>query len=178
MTVGGYEVKQISTGKTINLTSLPSSAFGFNIKGAGAMNVGDSFKIDPLPEMLASSRLTAKEDDIAGASSVPVSAGDKTNIAKFAGIADKKIFNGGGETIINELANTFVRIGNASVTSRQDLDSAKSISKESRARWDNLSGVNTQEEEMNIARIQQVYQSAAKIISASKQMFDSLINVI
>ncbi|MGR5365766.1 flagellar hook-associated protein FlgK [Photobacterium damselae] len=177
-TTGGYEVKQYGTDNTVKLSTLPASAFGFKISSVGSMSVGDSFKIDPLPEMLASTVMSAKEDDIAAATKSPVNAGDKSNIENFANIADRRIFNGSTDTVVNELANTFVRIGNRAVTAAQEVDSSKSINKDARSRWDNLSGVNTQEEEMNIVRLQQTYQSAAKIISASKDMFNSLISVI
>lgn len=177
-TAGGYEVTQKDTGEVVKLSTLPASAFGFKISSVGTMNVGDSFKIDPLPEMLSSTQMVAKEDDISAASKVPVSAGDKSNIENFANIADRRIFNGGSDTVVNELANTFVRIGNRAVSAAQEVDSSKSINKDARGRWDNLSGVNTQEEEMNIVRIQQTYQSAAKIISASKDMFNSLISAV
>ena len=177
-TAGGYEVTEKGTGKVIKLSSLPSSAFGFKINAVGTMNIGDSFKIDPLPEMLSSTQMTAKEVDISAATKEPVHAGDKSNIENFANIADRRIFNGNSDTVVNELANTFVRIGNRSVSATQEVDSSKSINKDARGRWDNLSGVNTQEEEMNIVRIQQTYQSAAKIISASKEMFNSLISAV
>ena len=175
---GGYEVKLQGSDKVVNLPSLPSSVFGFKVDSTGSMNIGDSFKIDPLPEMLSAMKLVAKEGGIATATKLPVSAGDESNIQNFANVSDMRIFNNSGDTVVNELSNTFVRIGNAAVSSKQDVDSTKAINKDARGRWDNLSGVNTQEEEMDIVRIQQVYQSVTKIISASKQMFDSLISAV
>ncbi len=66
-------------------------------------------------------------------------------------------------------------IGERTLQSRIASDSAKSLLAQSTAWNESLSGVNMDEEAANLIRFQQSYAAAAKIISTSQTIFDTLL---
>lgn len=174
----GYKFTDTKTGEEKLVASLPTEVFGFKVEGSGAINVGDKFEMDPLSDMLKSSKLVANEDDIAAAGSTPASEGDKANLQKIASLSSAKIFSNGDDSTTQALAKVFTDIGNSTVAAEQSLSTAASINENASLRWNNLSGVNTQEEELNMLKYQQIYQSISKVIETDQKMFDSLISII
>ncbi|CAH7158151.1 flagellar hook-associated protein FlgK [Vibrio alginolyticus] len=174
----GYKFTDSKTGEEKLVASLPTEVFGFKVEGSGTINVGDKFEMDPLSGMLKGSKLVANEDDIAAAGSTPASDGDKSNLQNIASLSSAKIFSNGDDSTTQALAKVFTDIGNSTVAAEQSLNTAASINENASLRWNNLSGVNTQEEELNMLKYQQIYQSISKVIETDQKMFDSLISTI
>ena len=177
-TASGYLITDKSTGKSITSSTSPIEAFGYKFEAKGSMVAGDKFIADPLAEMMKGTQVTGTIDDIAAASKLPVNDGDLGNLSNLAGVSDDKIFNNNSDNIFNEISNVFVAIGNNHVSAKQDFATNKTISETATMRWANLSGVNTQEEELNMMKFQQIYQSVSKVIEADKKMFESILGAI
>ena len=105
-------------------------------------------------------------------------AGDVGNLANLAKVADSKIFNGGDDDIYEEISNVFVNIGNNHVSAKQNYATNITIKETAHMNWANLSGVNTQEEELNMMKFQQIFQSVSKVIESDNKMFDSILGVV
>ncbi|KDM90882.1 hypothetical protein EA58_14070 [Photobacterium galatheae] len=177
-TASGFLVVDTSTGNSVTTDTSPIAAFGYQFDAKGTMVAGDKFLADPLANMLKGATVTGGINDIAAASKQPVASGDVSNLKNLAEVSDKKIFSGGKDTIYNEISNVFVTIGNRHVAAKQDATTHKTISETAAMRWANLSGVNTQEEELNMIKFQQIYQSVSKVIESDKKMFESIIGVV
>lgn len=177
-TASGYIVTDTSTGDSITTTTAPIEAFGYKFESVGTMVAGDKFVADPLGQMLMGAEVVGSVDDIAAAGKLPVASGDNSNLQKFGELSDQKIFNDGKDTIYNQISNVFVGIGNKHVAAEQDFTTNLAINDTAVMRWNNLSGVNTQEEELNMMKFQQIYQSVSKVIEADSKMFESILGVI
>lgn len=176
VTSAGYDFYDESTGKSIVVPSLPAEVFGLTISGAGTFSQGDKFEFNPVPEMAKKLSLSAMKDDIAAASSSPVTAGDNGNLMNLSNVMSDKAF--GGSTVVDHLGDIFSDIGNATKSAEHASKTASSINTSAKSEWSNYSAVSTQEEELNILKYQQIYNSVSKVIQTSKQMFDTLFNSI
>lgn len=174
----GYVITDTSTGEKITSNSSPIEAFGYKLDAVGTMNVGDKFVADPLGDMMLGSKMVGSIDDIAAASKLPVSAGDTGNLANLAKVTDERIFNDGNDDVYEEISNVFVNIGNNHVSAKQNYATNVAIKETAHMNWSNLSGVNTQEEELNMMKFQQIYQSVSKVIESDNKMFDSILGVV
>lgn len=177
-TPSGYEFYDASTGKTEVATTLPAEVFGMKFETpTGTMQNGDSFEVDALSTMMAGMEVVGTAKDIAAASKLPVEAGDNGNLVNISKITSESIF-GGKHNVVAELGNMFVNIGNHTVAAKGAMQTADSLKQTSLANWNNFSGVNIQEEELNMIQYQQVYQTVSKVINVAKESFDSLLNII
>ena len=72
-------------------------------------------------------------------------------------------------------------INNVGSTTRRievNRDSQNTLLDQAKANRDSVSGVNLDEEAVNMTKYQQAYQASAQIISTSKSMFDTILSVI
>ena len=67
-------------------------------------------------------------------------------------------------TTVNGL-NTSVTAANTKLTQSQEM-------------YDSVAGVNLDEEAANLVRFQQAYAASAKVISAAKDVFDTLLSAV
>lgn len=177
-TASGYLVTDKSSGKTLTSNTTPIEAFGYSFEPTGSMVAGDMFLADPLKSMLAGAQVSSDINSIAAASKLPVASGDISNLKNLAQVSDAKVFNDKKDNVYNEISNVFVSIGNNHVSAKQNATTNKTISETASMRWANLSGVNTQEEELNMVKFQQIYQSVSKVIESDKKMFESILGVV
>jgi len=68
-------------------------------------------------------------------------------------------------------------VGSQASVAQINTRASESVLSNTRAVRDGISGVNLDEEAANIIRFQQTYQAAAQLISASRTLFDTLLNV-
>jgi flagellar hook-associated protein 1 FlgK len=73
--------------------------------------------------------------------------------------------------LINEVGSTTRRI-------EVNRDSQDTLLAQAEAARDSVSGVNLDEEAVNLTKFQQAYQASAQIISTSKSLFDTILSVI
>lgn len=178
-TPAGYEFYDESTGETMIASTLPADVFGYTIdQPSGTMNNGDTFEIDPIGEMTAGAEIVAKPEDIAAAGSLPVTEGDNSNLINISDAFSEGIFDGGTDSVVDELADAFVQIGNNSQSADNMLKTAVTLNNSAMANWSSYSGVSIQEEELNMLQYQQVYNSVSKVINLADEMMDSLLNII
>lgn len=174
---GQYQVVDNTSGKTTVFTSFPISIDGLTISQAsGTMNVGDSFKIDPLAQAAGAMKVVAGPNDIAVSSQADATGNG--NINALANLANQKIFNLSTNNFAGQLGNIFSDIGTLSSGNTESYNSAKAAFTEANNDKQSLSGVNTQEEYTNIIHFQQSYAAAAKVISVDQQMFTSMLSAL
>ncbi|CAH7367704.1 Flagellar hook-associated protein flgK [Vibrio chagasii] len=176
VTDDGYEFFDTSTGETVVVDSFPAEVFGFTIDGDGDFQVGDKFEFNPLPQFAKGLEVIGSHEDIAAAGSLPVTDGDNENLLRLVDVMSDSIF--GNNSVMDELGDMFVIIGNKANSTEHAYKTASSINEQAEAEWANYSAVSTQEEELNILKYQQIYQSVSKVIQTNKQMFDTLFNSI
>lgn len=172
----GYLIKNSTTGEVTSTDTLPTVYEGFELVKTGTMEVGDTFSYNP-SDMIDGIKISKDTDIIAAASEQPYKDGDKGNLSNFINIKEKAILSN-GDSILDQVSNLFTDIGNRTNEYKVFAENASAMHETTRLNWESLSGVNNQEEEINLMKYQQIYMSVSKIVEADKKMFESIFSVI
>jgi len=144
-----------------------------------------SFSVDPLltanPNRLALGKL-----DLTVAAGTPaISAGDGRGALAIAQAgASASLFQAAGTlgqvtmTVSNYAAQFSGGIGRDAQTAGSKKDSAAAVKSEADTRLQSVEGVNLDEELVRLTTFQQAYSASARMIQASKDLFDVLLGMI
>ena len=130
---------------------------------AGTLKVSADFK----PDMLAF-----------GQDGTP---GDNSNLKALVELADKSFtFDSMGidASMGDAFASKIGELGSASRQAKMAKDTAEKVQVEAQSQWASTSGVNMDEEGVNLIIYQQSYQANAKVISTADQLFQTILNSI
>lgn len=137
----------------------PGDAISFNgwtVQIAGSPQGGDSFEI----------RAT-------GAGS-----GDNGNALALSQIASQGFFNAGQVSLANVSADIVANIGSVAARAESDLAIQTALREQTELDLESVSGVNLDEEAVNLLRYQEAYLAASKIITVANQLFNSLLSAV
>ena len=111
------------------------------------------------------------------------SAGDNSNGLKLAGLESEntlrqnKVTSGGNQMTISEGISALIAgIGNKTRAARVDQSASESKLTQSQNWVESVSGVNLDEEAANMVRYEQAYNASARVVSISKEIFDTILN--
>ncbi|GIU48769.1 flagellar hook-associated protein 1 [Shewanella sairae] len=130
---------------------------------AGSLKISANFK----PDMLAF-----------GKDGTP---GDNSNLKDLVELANKTFtFNSMGidASMGDAFASKIGELGSASRQAEMAKDTAEKMQTEAQSQWASTSGVNMDEEGVNLIIYQQSYQANAKVISTADQLFQTILNSI
>lgn len=184
-----YTLTRLSDGSTrtgtlaqvTDLDSNGSNDQGFTLAlSSGTPSAGDTWSIRLTQDGGATFTLNATISDpsmIAAASQMNAP-GDNTNILAMADLQFANVMDNGAATF-NEVYNQTIG-RTASLVSEADWNAAAftSLVAEAETAQKSVSGVNLDEEAVNLIRFQQAYQAAAKAIQVASSLFDELLNVV
>lgn len=105
--------------------------------------------------------------------------GNNNNLKELIKVKDKSVYiKGLGSTTLNKGAATIISmIGVSSKRNKTELEAASTIHDQAKMQRDNLSGVNQDEEAINLQSYMQAYQANAKVIAAGGRIFEELMNI-
>ncbi|WP_438852135.1 flagellar hook-associated protein FlgK [Brevundimonas nasdae] len=159
-----------------------SQLFGLGGTGAtraAAYSVRSDIQQDPNKLALAQLNLSAAAGTPAlsktdGRGGLLLADAGKTNV-NFAAAGG----NGGGVRTLSSYAADFAGdIGGRASAAKSRADTASALSKEATSRRTASEGVNMDEELVNMTTFQQAYNASARLIQASKDMYDVLIGIL
>jgi flagellar hook-associated protein 1 FlgK len=104
-------------------------------------------------------------------------AGDTGNLQKLVGIKNQTITVAGLGTVLISDADTQL-VGKLAVQSQQNktaLTTAQSMRDQADADWQSTSGVNEDEEAVNLVEYQNMYQANMKVMSVANALFDATL---
>lgn len=155
MTGGNYSNIMASAGS-------PLANYGFDFNLTGVPQNGDSFTV--------SYNSNGFKDNRNGLIMANLQSADllRKNAVSAASADNKMSLNEG-------YGNMIGFIGEKTSSIKLATESSKSLLQQSEAWYESISGVNLDEEAANLIRFQQSYAAAAKIISASQTIFDTLL---
>lgn len=171
--VGGVSVT-LSAGTVVAGDSLSFRAIG-NPDAAGLLSAlglntffvghdASSLRINDVlsdnPEMLATSRSLA--------------AGDTSNLQRFAALQDIPFMDGGTQTFTTYFHQTVSDLGARLSVIEQQSETNQVLSTRLHEQQQTLSGVDVNEEMIQVIKYQQMFQTAAKFISAVNEMYQML----
>lgn len=105
------------------------------------------------------------------------SSSNNRNGLSLAGIQNLSVI--GGQSSLQEgYANLVGRVGSNTRQAELNTSTMDGLFKQAQETRDGISGVNLDEEAINLTRYQQAYQAAAQVISTADSMFQTLIGAI
>jgi len=115
-----------------------------------------------------------------GFSSSATEPGDSGNLLTLIGLKDQPVsVSSLGSVLLNDAYTQLVgRLGTDSQQNSVSLDTAQTVRKQSEDSWKATSGVNQDEEAINLMQYQQMYQANMKVISVASQLFDSVLDML
>jgi flagellar hook-associated protein 1 FlgK len=129
------------------------------------------FDVDPVTGAL---HVHAIAPDELGFSADPAEPGNSVNLTKLIDLQRVRIdLPGFGEVALGDAYTTLVgKVGSQSQQNQTMLAMAADVRKQSETAWLATSGVNMDEEAVNIAEFMQTYSANMKVISVANQLFD------
>lgn len=128
---------------------------GYRVQISGIVEAGDKFS------------LTYNEN----------TGGDNRNGLVMEDLFTKRILQNGTMTFAEAYNSLVNNIASQDSAARIDYESNKSIQAQAQQSYDQVSGVQLQEETINLAKYQQAYQASAQIIQVAKDIFDTIIRL-
>lgn len=151
-------------------------ASGYDLSGQPGKPL---FVFDPAaPDgMLRLAPLTARELGFSADASRP---GDSAKLRQLIALKDQMVTLPGAGTAT--LADAYARLlSQLAVDSRQnraELDTARVVRAEAEQNWKSTSGVNRDEEAINLVEYQKMYQANMKVIAVAGVLFDSTLAIL
>ncbi len=191
----GWSLSNAQTGQAVTLnptgTANQYSADGLTITvPSSGVNSGDQFLVQPTRDAAANMGVTLTDPSgIAAAGSttnasgqtVSLGPGDNTNARAVANLVNASVanqvgVNGGNTSFSDGLSQLVTGIGTKTQAATASNSTQQALLQQAQQSQQSVSGVNLNEEAANMLKYQQSYQAAAKLISTSSSLFQSLLN--
>jgi flagellar hook-associated protein 1 FlgK len=104
--------------------------------------------------------------------------GDNSNILAMISGLSAATLNGGTTSVAGAANNLVGQIGVLTQQAQNNASAQKTVNQDATTALSNADGVNLDQQAANVLSYQQAYQAMAQIITASHQMFDSLIQAM
>ncbi|MCO5400308.1 flagellar hook-associated protein FlgK [Ralstonia soli] len=102
---------------------------------------------------------------------------DNGNASALAGLRNATLLNGGTATIGSVWSGVVTQVGLKANQASSNLTSQQALLASATAQQQSVSGVNLDEEAMNLMKYQQAYQASAKVMQTANSLFDSLLSI-
>ena len=182
-TVSGASVTNPGTWVSGTYTVTFGAGNSYTVKNSGGTQVGSGTYTSGTPIAFQGAQLTltgapASGDTFTVGLNNPANTGDNSNLLAMTDALAASALNG-GTTSVTGAANSLVsQIGVITQQAQNNATAQQTVNQDATTARNNASGVNLDQEAANMLRYQQAYQAMAQVITASGQMFTSLISAI
>ncbi len=101
--------------------------------------------------------------------------GNNENALSLAGLQNRRVLDNGTTTYQQAYGEMVSGLGTKTYTAQMSRDAREAVLEHAQSAFDNISGVNLDEEAATLIKYQQAYQAAAKVVSAAQDMFQTLL---
>lgn len=115
---------------------------------------------------------------IAAASSTTELPAGSTNAIALSRLADGKVMNGNTRTPIESYSDIVGDVGQRKASAAQDVNLRKAIFSQAQASRESASGVNMDEEMINLSKYQRAYEAASKLFRTADELLSNLMRSI
>lgn len=177
----GYTVTNASTGKAEATFAVGTNSFdvaGMTINVTGSPANGDKFQIKPYQDAISNmeTAITNVDKIAAGQPTGSTGTGDNRNAAAFYDLQNTKAV-GGRATFNQAYAALVTDTGNRSQVVQLKIETQQGITNQLTAVQQSTSGVNLDEEAVDLLKYQQSYQASAKIIATATTLIDTILSI-
>ncbi|HNA29797.1 MAG TPA: flagellar hook-associated protein FlgK [Thiobacillaceae bacterium] len=175
-----YTLTRLSDGTafTGGLAAVTASE-GFSLSlGTTTAAAGDSWTINLKGYAGDMAALITDTSKIAAAGATADGPGDNSNALALAALQTQSFLNNGTVTFSSAYAQTVSRTASLAAEADLNVQTFSSLTDLATAAQQNVSGVNLDEEAVNLVRFQQAYQAAARALQVASSLFDDLLGVL
>jgi flagellar hook-associated protein 1 FlgK len=104
--------------------------------------------------------------------------GDNRNGLSLSGLQQSKFLSNGTETLFESYANLLAEVGGQTRQAKLSSESADVLHKQALDAWQSKSGVNEDEEGVNLIKFKQAYEAAGKLLQISNDMMNLLFDMM
>jgi flagellar hook-associated protein 1 FlgK len=182
-TVTSASVTDPSAWVSDSYTVTLGAANAYTVTNSGGTQVASGTYVSGNPIAFNGAQITltgapASGDTFTVGPNNPANTGDNSNLLAMADALSASSLNG-GTTSVSGAANSLVsRIGVITQQAQNNATTQQTVNQNATTALSNVSGVNLDQEAAQMLQYQQAYQAMAQVITASGQMFTSLINAI
>jgi flagellar hook-associated protein 1 FlgK len=180
LTGAGYVVTAQSTGTSTtyaNLAAVNAAGLGFSLAaGTPAPAAGMSWNIGDYARQMRVALTSATQ--VAAAGNTADGPGDNANALALGALRFSAILGNGTATFSAAYNQTIGRTASLASEADLNLSAYTSMSSSAEAASRSVSGVNLDEEAVNLIRFQQAYQAAAKAIQVASSMFNEILGIV
>jgi len=180
---GSISVQALGVADSTNASLLDSVSIEFLSDSSYSVNGAGSFSFDPdVPISLNGWQLELSGTPVAGdLLSVEVNAGgvgDNRNALALADVLSTGLLEGGTLSVEDAYSGLLSKISTDTQQAEIRLEAQSSITQQSVAELEAVSGVNLDEEAANMVRFQQAYQAAAQMLGVADNLFQTLLGAV
>jgi flagellar hook-associated protein FlgK len=166
-------------GRTVPVTTNPAGGLefeGLTIDPPLGADPGDSFTLNPVAGMAEGLERNIKDaNELAASDNKDDGVGNNENIRKLLGIQDEKLI---GKSTLSEAYSTLVgKIGSKASEVRSGIGSSEIDLQSKFETRQRISGVDMNEESINLSMFQQYYMANKQILQTANAMFDALLSL-
>ena len=104
--------------------------------------------------------------------------GDNSNALRMAELMEEPVMDGGNSSFQEAYSSMVGEIGGFSQRVQTNRDAQEALLRQAEEQWEELSGVNLDEEAARMMEQQQAYQAAAQIITTSDEVFQEMLGAV
>jgi flagellar hook-associated protein 1 len=104
--------------------------------------------------------------------------GDNTNARLLAGISDEKLFSGSTQTATDYYAQLLYRVGTDEKSAKAGMETQTDLLEQLKNQRAALSGVNLDEEAINIIKYQKAYQASSRLANVLDELSGEILNLL
>lgn len=183
---GAWQVTRVSDGTAIDYTSTDDGAGtttllfdGLSVAITGTPAANDKYTINTVSNVINSLSVAITDPGkiAAGADSDDSGESDNRNAEALLALQTSKIV-GGTATLSTAYSSLVSNIGTKTANAESSSTTQSNIVDQITTKQQSLSGVNLDEEYIDLTRFQQYYQANAKVLTAAGDLFDSLLSAV
>jgi flagellar hook-associated protein 1 FlgK len=180
-TGGQYTVTRTSDGTQVyngDGTTPPLAFDGITMTVTGAPAEGDSWTFQPTRNAaLNLKQIITQPDQIAASSATNPGSTNGNNALELAKLQTSRTLSGGTVSLTEAYSQIVNTVGQQASAAAANNKAQGSVITQRQTDQQSVSGVNLNEEYVNLSLYQQQYQAAAKIIDVATTVFDSLLGL-
>ena len=173
-----YEIVNVTTGAgPYDITADGLDGLSFTVDPSYVPTPGQSWLVQPSRNAAASLQVNITDPSKIAAAAPGTGESNGDIGLKLAELQHGKALGGGTMSVTESFSQIVNRIGVSSQQNKTALKAQESLINQTYAAQQEISGVNLNEEYINIEQALEQYRAASKMIDVSSTMFDTLLNM-